>query len=31
MNHGLTLILTLFYLVQSSFKDFGEVGLNKYP
>ena len=30
MNHGLTLIVSLFYLVQTSFKEFGEVGLNKY-
>ena len=30
MNHGLTLITYLFYLVQTSFKEFGEVGLIKY-
>ena len=30
MNHGLTLIVSLFYLVQTSFKEFREVGLSKY-
>ena len=30
MNHGLTLIVSLLYLVQTSFKEFGEVGLSKY-
>ena len=29
MNHGLTLIVSLFHLVQTSFKEFGEVGLSK--
>ena len=28
MNHGLTLIISLFYLVQTSFKECGEVGLS---
>ena len=30
MNHGLTLIRSLFYLAQTSFKEFGEVGLSMY-
>ena len=30
MNHGLTLTVFLFYLVQTSFKEFGEVGLSTY-
>ena len=32
MNHGLTLIVSLFYPVQTSFKESGEVevGLSKY-
>ena len=30
MNHELTLIVSLFYLVQTSFKEFGEVGLSTY-
>ena len=30
MNHGLTLIVSLFYLVQTSFREFGEVGLTIY-
>ena len=30
MNHGLTLIVSLFYLVQTSFREFGEVGLGMY-
>ena len=30
MNHGLTLIVSLFYLAQTSFKEFREVGLSKY-
>ena len=30
MYQGLTLIISFFYLVQTSFKEFGEVGLSKY-
>ena len=30
MNHGLTLIVSLFYLIQTSFKEFGELGVSKY-
>ena len=29
-SHGLTLRVSLFYLVQTSFKEFWEVGLSKY-
>ena len=29
MNHGLTLILSFFSFVQTSFREFGEVGLGK--
>ena len=30
MNHGLTLVLSLFSFVQTSFREFGEVGLSMY-
>ena len=30
MNHGLTSMVSLFYHVQTSFKEFGEVGLGTY-
>ena len=30
MNHGLSLVRSRFYLVQTSFKEFGEVGLSMY-
>ena len=30
VNHGLTLIISLFYLVQTSFREFGEVSLSTY-
>ena len=30
MNHGLTLIVSFFSFVKTSFKEFGEVALNIY-
>ena len=30
MNHGLTLIVSFFSFVQTSFREFGEVGLGTY-
>ena len=30
MNHGLTLIVSFFFFVQTSFREFGEVGLGTY-
>ena len=30
MNHGLTLIVSFFSFVQTSFREFGEVGLGMY-
>ena len=29
MNHGLTLIVSFFSFVQTSFREFGEVGLSR--
>ena len=30
MNHGLILIVSVFSFVQTSFREFGEVGLGMY-
>ena len=30
MNHGLTLIVSLFSFIQTSFREFGELGLGMY-